>query len=62
MGPYEMNSYLEEPQHYRMSRRPYQDPAPDPLLSQFICSLGQSEDSGTVKNESGVAAIPEEQR
>ncbi|TVU37039.1 hypothetical protein EJB05_19006 [Eragrostis curvula] len=64
LGAYEVNPYFEEPQHYRMSSRPYQDPAPDPLLSQFICSIEQSEDviSGTVSNESGVATIPDEQR
>ncbi|GJN16603.1 hypothetical protein PR202_gb03607 [Eleusine coracana subsp. coracana] len=64
MGPYEVNSYFEEPQHYRMSSRPYQDPAPDPLLSQFICCIEQSEDAAlrTVNSESGVEAIPEEQR
>ncbi|KAG0541199.1 hypothetical protein BDA96_03G475700 [Sorghum bicolor] len=45
---YEMNSsYYEEPepQHYRMSSRPYKDPAPDPLLSQFICRVAQADDT-----------------
>lgn len=27
-----------------MSSRPYKDPAPDPLLSQFICSVPQADD------------------
>ncbi|XP_066313338.1 protein DEHYDRATION-INDUCED 19 homolog 5-like isoform X1 [Miscanthus floridulus] len=44
---YEVNSYYEEPepQHYRMNSRPYKDPAPDPLLSQFICSFAQADDA-----------------
>jgi hypothetical protein len=28
-----------------MSSRPYKDPAPDPLLSQFICSVPQADDA-----------------
>jgi len=42
-----VNSYYEEPepQHYRMNSRPYKDPAPDPLLSQFICSVAQADDA-----------------
>ncbi|KAL6616794.1 hypothetical protein ACP70R_039064 [Stipagrostis hirtigluma subsp. patula] len=59
------NSYSEEPQHYRMSSRPYQDPAPDPLLSQFICSMAQTDmaDSGDVNGDNCVAtAIPDDRR
>ncbi|KAF8642202.1 hypothetical protein HU200_067465 [Digitaria exilis] len=42
---YGVNSYFEEPQHYRMSGRSYQEPAPDPLLSQFICSVEQTDNA-----------------
>ncbi|TKW19063.1 hypothetical protein SEVIR_5G473600v4 [Setaria viridis] len=54
---YELNPYFEEPQHYRMSiGRPYQEPAPDPLLSQFICSVEQTHDA-----ENGAVKTPDDQ-
>ncbi|XP_062208212.1 protein DEHYDRATION-INDUCED 19 homolog 5-like isoform X2 [Phragmites australis] len=65
---YEVNSYFEEPQqqHYRMSsNRPYQDPAPDPLLSQFICGVTETDDDATsvdANTENGIAAIPDDER
>ncbi|KAL6853987.1 hypothetical protein ACP4OV_020016 [Aristida adscensionis] len=61
---YEMNSYFEEPQHYRMGSRPYQDPEPDPLLSQFICSIAQTDtaESNNVKADNGAPTIPDDRR
>ncbi|OEL12870.1 Protein DEHYDRATION-INDUCED 19-like protein 5 [Dichanthelium oligosanthes] len=60
---YQVNSYFEESQHYRSSR-PYQEPAPDPLLSQFICSVEQSDDAipGDASAENGAVKIPDDQR
>ncbi|XP_062232283.1 protein DEHYDRATION-INDUCED 19 homolog 5-like [Phragmites australis] len=62
-APGKGTTYFEEPQHYRMSSRPYQDPAPDPLLSQFICSITQTDHaiSGDAE-KSGVAMIPDDHR
>ncbi|CAM0147861.1 unnamed protein product [Urochloa decumbens] len=61
---YEVNSYLEEPLHYRLNGRPHQEPAPDPLLSQFICSVEQTDDAiiGDANAENGAAKIPDDQR
>jgi len=61
---YEVNFYFEDPQRYRMSDRPYQEPAPDPLLSQFICSVAQTDDAipGDTNAEKGAVKIPDEQR
>ncbi|RLM61023.1 hypothetical protein C2845_PM14G11700 [Panicum miliaceum] len=61
---YEVNSYFEDPQRYRMSGRPYQEPAPDPLLSQFICSVAQTDDGipGDTNAENGAVKIPDDQR
>nr|ACG32397.1 fb2 [Zea mays] len=36
---YQVNSYYEEAEPQQHYSRPYKDPAPDPLLSQFICSV-----------------------
>ncbi|KAJ1287265.1 hypothetical protein BS78_03G417800 [Paspalum vaginatum] len=62
---YEVNSYYEEPRHYRVNSRPYQDPEPDPLLSQFICSsVAQADDtipSGAHAEDSAVK-IPDDDR
>jgi len=61
---YEVNFYFEDPQRYRMSDRPYQEPAPDPLLSQFICSVAQTDDAipGDTNTEKGAVKIPDDQR
>jgi hypothetical protein len=61
---YEVNSYFEDPQRYRMSGRPYQEPAPDPLLSQFICSVAQTDDAipGDTNAENGAVKVPDDQR
>ncbi|KAL5222203.1 hypothetical protein ABZP36_026916 [Zizania latifolia] len=49
--------------HYMMSSRPYQDAAPDPLLSQFICSMAQNGTSSDNSNtEIAAPAISDEQR
>uniref|UniRef100_A0A0A9DCN9 Drought induced 19 protein type zinc-binding domain-containing protein n=2 Tax=Arundo donax TaxID=35708 RepID=A0A0A9DCN9_ARUDO len=63
---YEVNPYFEEPRHYRMSSRPYQDPAPDPLLPQFICSIAQTHNTVSgdlnINTDNVVATIPDDQR
>uniref|UniRef100_A0A0D9VAU0 Drought induced 19 protein type zinc-binding domain-containing protein n=1 Tax=Leersia perrieri TaxID=77586 RepID=A0A0D9VAU0_9ORYZ len=54
--------YFEGPTQYMMNR-PYQDPAPDPLLSQFICSMAQTDsNSDSPHTEIAVSAISDGQR
>ncbi|WVZ67248.1 hypothetical protein U9M48_016353 [Paspalum notatum var. saurae] len=63
---YEVNSsYYEEPQDYRVSRRSYQDTAPDPLLSQFICSSAAQANNAITSDasaEDGAVKITDDQR
>lgn len=61
---YEVNSFFEETRHYRESSTPYQDPAPDPLLSQFICSSDAQDDNAIPSdaNANGSVKIQDDQR
>uniref|UniRef100_A0A0E0JU70 Uncharacterized protein n=1 Tax=Oryza punctata TaxID=4537 RepID=A0A0E0JU70_ORYPU len=55
--------YFEGPPQYMMNNRTYQDPAPDPLLSQFICSMAQTDtNSDNTNTEIAVSAVSDDQR
>uniref|UniRef100_A0A0D3EZ69 Drought induced 19 protein type zinc-binding domain-containing protein n=2 Tax=Oryza TaxID=4527 RepID=A0A0D3EZ69_9ORYZ len=55
--------YFEGPPQYMMNNRTYQDPAPDPLLSQFICSMAQTDtNSDNTNTEIAVSAVSHDQR